>query len=141
MAELDRMQRSWIRASALLTEAFMTFRDDARLGDRLVASYIDTGKGDRHDIFATLVDCVADLGFAICRRGDDFAVILSEVARDDASCFESEMILALRQAYRSELPGYRDSHDFSDILRIAGDHNGIEMMNGDRADYGTPSFR
>jgi hypothetical protein len=80
---------------------------------------------------------MADLGFAVGRRGGDFGAITSEVRRGEASSFEAVMMLAFKGAtYREDLPGYEETQSFDDLVRIALDHNGVQMENGDAADHG-----
>lgn len=97
---------------------------------------MSTGKGDGYDIASTIIDSMADIGFAIGRRGGDFGAIAAEVRRGEASSFEAELMLAFKGAYREDLPGYEETQTFDDLVRIALGHNGIEMENGDAADYG-----
>jgi hypothetical protein len=141
MSEFDHAQRSRIRAAKALIETFEQHRNADDLGDLLVEAYMSTGKGDGYDITSTIIDCMSDLGFAIGSRGDNFGAIAAEVRRGEASSIEAELMLALKEAYREDLPGYEETHAFDDLVRIALDHNGFEMENRDAADYGEHAFR
>lgn len=136
MSELDRMQRGRIRAANALTETFAEHRDAEDLGDRLVEAYLATGKGDEYDVTSNIIDIVADLGFALGRRGVDFESVVEEVRRGEASSPAAEMILSLRSAYREDQRGYEAGHSFNDLLRIGAGHCGFELADGDAADYG-----
>lgn len=141
MTALDRMQRSRIAAARTLTETFMENRDSGDLGDLLLEAYISTGKGDEYDVMSTVIDSIADMGFAIVRRGGDFAAIVDEARNGHATSVEAEIILHLKDAYREDKRGYESTMSFDDLLRIALGHNGIEMRNGDEFEYGAPSLR
>lgn len=141
MTRLDSVQKSRIRAAAAITRAFAEHRSSDDLGDRLIEAYWSAGKGDEYDIGTTIIDCIADLAFAIGRRGGDFAAIAQHVKSGLSDSIEAEIILTLKQAYRPECRGYSTSLSFEDLLRIAADHNGIEIEDGDAADYRSPRPR
>ena len=141
MPGLDRMQSSRIKAARILTETFNDNRGAEDLGDILVDAYMSTGKGDEYDIRSTIIDSLADLCFAIARRGDDLAAIAADVLSGQPSSDEAELMLAFKDAYREDKRGYDTTMSFDDLLRIALDHNGIEIENGDAADYDAPSLR
>lgn len=133
---LDRIQRSRIEAAKALLETFEGNRGAPDLGDMLVKTYLKTGKGDKLDIKANIIDIVADVGFAVQKVGGDFSKIVSDVRRANNSSTEVELILALKSAYRPQWPGYKRDYDFDDLVRIGADHVGVESTNADIADYG-----
>lgn len=141
MSELDRMQRGRIRAANALTETFAEYRDAEDLADRLVETYLATGKGDEYDITSNIIDIVADLGFALGRRGVEFGPVVEDVRRGEASSPAAEMILSLRGAYREDQRGYEPDQSFDDLVRIGAGHCGFELEDGDAADYGSKPSR
>lgn len=141
MASLDSMQRSRIAAARILAESFRDNRDAEDLGDILVEEYMSTGKGDEYDIASTIIDSLADVAFASARRGEDISAIGKEVRSGQPASEVAELMLAFKDAYREDKRGYEATMSFDDLLRIAFDHNGVEIENGDAPDYDAPSLR
>jgi len=144
---LEKMQKSRIKAAEKITEAYNEIAEREVRSDviaaHLVETYMETGKGDEYDAMSTIIDAIADLGYAWSVSSDksvDFAEVARQVKAGDPSSFESELIMAFKSAYHPAVKGYSVDHDFNDLVQIASDHIGVETSNDDDSDYGYMSL-
>lgn len=138
---MNKMQRSRLRAAGILKSTFEHFKEDADVGERLVAAYLETGKGDEYDIASNIIDAAADLLYAAGQDGRDTTAIVAAARRGEAADDVSEIILALRGAYNENARGYTEDLSFDDLVRIAGDHNGVELPNLDVEEYQAAGYK
>ena len=135
---LDRMQKSRIAAAGSLMRAFSEYSGRVshdEMARILVSTYIRTGKGEEVDVMSTIVDAISDLGFTWVRNGLNFKEAVDDAKSGEPTTMRGELLLALRPAYGPGAAGYRDTHNFDDILRMASEHVGIESVDGDADDY------
>jgi GDP-D-mannose dehydratase len=122
------MHKGRMQAAKALIATFEAHRDDPRISEMLVETYHRTGKGDEFDIRATITDAIADLGYRMEYQGRGFGKVVDEVRKGETpSTLEAEIITALMPAYSEEKRGYLADVTFDDLVRIAGEHNNVEM--------------